>query len=292
MATLISLPVVQKELRQNLRGQAALVVENLYLVAIAGAAAIAVLAFGASGQPGWSVGYGAFWWLVAIQAVVAIVLGATLAAPVMAVESEQKTADMLTTTPLTGRALVWSKLLSSFLVGTAMLSMSVPIAMGVFMLGGVSPEVALASFAVLYGALGLGVTCGLFYSTALNRTAAAVPVAVLGALGITFVFSGLAEASPALATFSPYASVSFVLSTRSVPLFMTSVPAWVVSGVLWLAAIVCLAEASAQRVALPRLRRLWGVRRRFAALVFVMSLAAVGSMGAIRPEGQWCVGST
>jgi hypothetical protein len=144
MAGMISDPLVRKELRQNLRGPAALVLENLYLLGIAVTAVVAVLIYGAGSGPGWVAGEGGFFWLVAIQAVLGVVLGATVAAPSMTVEAEQKTLDTLTTTPLGSAGLIWSKLLSSFLVGAAMLSMSVPIAAGVFVLGGVSLGPAIA----------------------------------------------------------------------------------------------------------------------------------------------------
>jgi hypothetical protein len=292
MARTISDPLVRKELRQNLRGPAALVLENLYLLGIAAAAIVAVLAYGAGSGPGWVAGEGGFFWLVVIQAVLGVVLGATIAAPSMTVEAEQKTLDILTTTPLSSAALIWSKLLSSFLVGAAMLSMSVPIAAGVFVLGGVSLGPAIASYVLLYGAVALGAAWGLFCSARQGRTAAAVPVAVLGALGIAFVFSGLEDSSPALAAFSPLTSVRYAVAGQSVPVFMAALPACVISAVLWLGAILTLGEAAKQRLVLPRLRRLWRVRYLFGMLAFAMCLAAVGSMGAIRPEGAWCSGST
>jgi ABC-type transport system involved in multi-copper enzyme maturation permease subunit len=292
MAGMISDPLVRKELRQNLRGPAALVLENLYLLGIAVTAVVAVLIYGAGSGPGWVAGEGGFFWLVAIQAVLGVVLGATVAAPSMTVEAEQKTLDTLTTTPLGSAGLIWSKLLSSFLVGAAMLSMSVPIAAGVFVLGGVSLGPAIACYVVLYGAVALGVAWGLFCSARLARTAAAVPVAVLGALGIVFIFTGLEKSSPALAVFSPLSSVRYAVAGQDVPVFMATLPAWVISAVLWLGAILTLSEAAEQRLVLPRLRRLWRVRCLFGMLAFVMCLAAVGSMGAIRPEGAWCVGST
>ncbi|MBM3474567.1 MAG: hypothetical protein FJX75_14990 [Armatimonadetes bacterium] len=292
MDPIISVSVVRRELRQNLRGPAALVLENLYLLGIVVAAVVAVFAYGAGTGPGWVAGEGGFYWLVIIQAVLGVVLGATIAAPSMTVESEQKTLDILTTTPLSSTGLIWSKLLSSFLVGAAMLSMSVPIAAGVFVLGGVSLGPAVATYVVLYGAVALGAAWGLFCSARLVRTAAAVPVAVLGAAGIAFVFSGLQKESPALAAFSPLTSVRYAVVGQGVPLFMAALPAWVLSGVLWLGAILTLGEGAKERLVLPPLRRQWRVRCLFAALAFVMCLAAVGSMGAVRPEGVWSSGST
>jgi len=290
MASVINLPLIEKELRQSLRGHAALVLENLCLIAFIGIALVVTLMYDPSGSPSWQAGAGAFWMLVTVQAVLAVVFGAAMAAPSLTVEGEQKTYDILASTPLVSRQIVWGKLLAGFLGGSTLLFVSAPIAAGVFLLGGVSLGGAVCSYVILFGALALGVALGLHCSVAVRRTAAAVPLAVAGALGILFVFLSFSQSSEALAAFSPLASVKQLSSGYPVGLFNLGAPVWLVSLVLWVVAALTLAEAAVEGLTHPVLRRLWGVRWRFALLVFVMALATVGSLKLTGDRQAMCAG--
>lgn len=292
MESIISVPLVKKELRQNLRGHAALALGNVYLIGIFLAAVYAVFDRDPAYTPAWQIGGHAFWWLMAIQAVVAVVLGATVAAPSMTAETEQKTLDILASTPLSPRQVVWSKWLAAFMAGGAVLAMSLPVAAAIFGLGGVSPGLAASSWVLLYGALAIGAALGIYCSVAVGRTAAAVPLAVIGALGLTFAVAQLSDSSPAVAAFSPLGSVLRLGDGGHVPLFGAAVPVWVVPVVLWSGAMLALGEGAAQRLTPPALRRVWGPRWQFAAFAFLLALAAVGSLMALGGEGVWCVGST
>jgi ABC-type transport system involved in multi-copper enzyme maturation permease subunit len=293
MAANLSIPLVQKELRQGLRGAAAMVLDNLYLLAIAGTALIAVIGSQASGAtPAWKSGSMAFWLLGCVQAVLLAVLGAAVTAPTVTQENEQKTYDILVTTPLSVTQLIWSKLASGFMITATVLTLSLPIAGGLFVLGGVPIGPAFWSYVVLYAGVALAVAIGVFCSATVGRTAFAVPLSVLGTLAVVFVFLSLNDSAPALASFSPLGSVLLLQKRPEIPFFGFVIPAWSASLVLWVPAVLTLAEAAVQRLRAPRLRRLWGVRWRFASLAFLLAMAAMGSLSRINPTGQWCVGST
>ena len=124
MERTISLPLVKKELRQNLRGPATLVLENAYVVAAAVAAIVVCVKCGEASDPSWQTGKAAFWMLTWGQAAMVTVLGAASGASSTSVEQEQKTLDIILSTPLTHRELVWGKLLggsSISILGVALL---------------------------------------------------------------------------------------------------------------------------------------------------------------------------
>ena len=292
MRAIVNIPLVKKELRQSLRGPAALAMENAYLLGIAATGLFAVLAGGFGSVPTWQTGERVFWLVMMIQSVFAVVLGASVAAPAMAAESEQKTLDILAATPLSPHQIVWSKLVAAALVAAGVLATSLPMAASLFALGGVSPGLAVWSWILVCGAAAVGAALGLYCSVMVGRTAAAVSLAVIVGLGAVFAFNALVDSSPALAAVSPLGSVTRLGEGPRVPLFGALVPVWVVPVVLWGGAMLVLGGSAAQRLTPPALRRLWSVRWQFAAFSFLLALVAMGSLAALGSEEVWCVGST
>ncbi|MBM3471694.1 MAG: ABC transporter permease [Armatimonadetes bacterium] len=285
MAHILSRPLITKELRQTLRGPAALVLQNLLLTVAAVTAVVACLGGGSGETPTWQIGARTFWILMSIQAVMAVLLGAALTAPGVSSEHEQKTIDILRSTPLASRQIAWSKFTGALLTGCAVLGVSLPVAVGLFFLGGVSTTALVCAYILLFGALVWGAMLGLYCSALTRHTAAAVPVAIIGALVVAVVTAPFAQGPSALAALTPLGTLLRMLEGGDVRLFGAAIPVWAAGLLAWCVAAATLAEASVQLLTEEHRRRLWGTRWRFGILFLLVALAAVGSLDLLRRVG-------
>jgi ABC-type Na+ efflux pump permease subunit len=273
MRGLLSPPLIRKELRDVARGPGLLVVKNVYLLAVAGVAAYACLV-GASGQPAWDAGRMAFWGVAYLQAVLGLVVAAALTSSLVTAEREQKTLDILATTPISTRQIVAGKLLGALSLLTAVFLVGVPVAAACFLFGGVGLSVAVQAELLLCAAVALGVGLGLYCSSIVGRTVAATSLAV----GAALLLTGAGSVTDAAGPLSPLTAVGLLASGTPAAIFGGALPVLLLSIVYWGLILAALVEGATQALRHPSHRRLWGTRVRFGLLAAAAVLVAVGSL--------------
>ena len=103
----------------------------------------------------------------------------------ISLEREKQTLEMLAATPITSLAIVLGKLLSALIYVWLLIAASIPLTAVVFVFGGVAPDDLLRGYLVLIvTALGLG-AFGLFCSSLVKRTQAAIGDHVFGVLALS-----------------------------------------------------------------------------------------------------------
>ncbi len=275
MSRALSPPLVRKELRDMLRGHAAFALESGNLLVAAIVALVACSTTAMQDGPTWGAGQSAFWTLLIIEAALGAILGAAITSPTITGEREQKTLDILVTTPLDAGQVVWGKLLSSFAYLATVILVAVPVAAGAFVLGGVSLGAGLAATVLLFGGLAVGVAIGAYCSVLAGRTAAAAALAFGAAVALLVVGMARGAAGP----LSPVAAVVMIRDDAAVAVYCASLPVLVVSLVYWALLVFLLAEGAAQGLRHPEHRRLWGVRWRFALVIAAALIVGVGCLG-------------
>ena len=156
-------PVIVKELRGRMRGWRALIVLVVYLIVLSFITWLTYVAvagtMNSSGGPeSAQVGKFIFAVLVIFQTIMVSLLTPAFTAGSITSEREQKTYDLLMTTLLPARSVVFGKL-GSALAFVALLILAIaPLESLAFMFGGVSPEEIIISqvvFGLLLGPIGL-----------------------------------------------------------------------------------------------------------------------------------------
>src|SRR3569833_2108489 len=170
-------PVINKELRGRMRGPRAYWMMLVYLLILSIAMLIAYYtwrqhdAYG--GTPSFTVGRNFFRILFYVQATLVSLLTPALTSGAISVEREQRTYEMMRCTNLRPAAVVAGKLFSAVSFITLLLICSIPLVAVCFLVGGVSPDEVISTYAmlivdgVLFGAIGLA------WSTCAANTAAA-----------------------------------------------------------------------------------------------------------------------
>lgn len=168
-------PVIVKELRGRMRGWRAAVVLAIYLVILSG---ITWLVYSATrnagdslGSPqGSQVGKGIFFTLVGFQTVMVSLLTPAFTAGSITSEKEQKTYDLLMTTLLSARSIIFGKLGSALAYVVLLILAVAPIESLAFMFGGVSPEEIILSQVVMVAAAILFASVGIFWSSVMRSS--------------------------------------------------------------------------------------------------------------------------
>lgn len=170
-------PVIVKELRGRMRGWRALVVLLIYLIVLSFITwltyvAVSANVSGTTGPESAQVGKFIFSVLVIFQTIMVSLLTPAFTAGSITSEREQKTYDLLMTTLLPARSVVFGKL-GSALAFVALLILAVaPLESLAFMFGGVSPEEIVISQVVMLVAALLFASVGTFWSSALRSSVA------------------------------------------------------------------------------------------------------------------------
>lgn len=190
-------PVLVKEFRTRMRGTRAywlLLIYTLLLAAIVG-----LMYFGyetaASQDPGVDantraardLGRNIYYFVFIAQAIMVALITPAITAGTVTIEREQRSYELLATTPLRPVDLIRGKLVAAVLFVLLLLTASLPLVSLSFLVGGVSPAEIFFSYllvalsALLYGAVGI------FWSAALKTTAAATVVTYLSVLSLFVV---------------------------------------------------------------------------------------------------------
>ena len=171
-------PVIVKELRGRMRGWRSVAILVIYLLILSLVTWLTFLAVGSYSSNNYYGGQSAqigktiFGVLVGFQTVMVALLTPAFTAGSITSEREQKTYDLLMTTLLSARSVIFGKL-GAALAWVALLILAVaPLQSLAFMFGGVSPEEVILSQVVLLMAAVLFASIGIFWSTIVKSSVA------------------------------------------------------------------------------------------------------------------------
>ncbi len=183
-----------KELRGRMRGKRAFIVLTIYLVLLAGFAAMVEILIERSFTTGFggsaafasaAIGQGIFTALLMLMTLQVVFLAPSSTSGGISLEREKQTLELLIATPISSLAIVVGKLLSALVWVFLLIAASIPLMAVVFVFGGIGPETVLAGYLVLLAtALGLG-SFGLACSSLVKRTTASTAISIFGVLAIT-----------------------------------------------------------------------------------------------------------
>jgi ABC-type transport system involved in multi-copper enzyme maturation permease subunit len=195
-------PVIVKELRGRMRGWRAAVVLIIYLLVLSLVtwlvyAAVHALASIEAGGGSSQVGKILFSTLVVFQTIMVSLLTPAFTAGSITTEREQKTYDLLMTTLLRPRSIIFGKLGAALAYVLLLILTIAPIESMAFLFGGVSPEEIVLSQVVMLAAAVLFASVGIFWSSLL-RSSVASNVLTYGTIifqliGIPFLYFTIAS---------------------------------------------------------------------------------------------------
>jgi ABC-2 type transport system permease protein len=177
-------PVTVKELRSRMRGRRAFVVLTIHVLAVSGLISLVYLVYAAAtdsmyGPDARQAGKTIFFTIVMMQTFLVALIGPSFTAGAISGEKERQTYDLLRTTLLSAKALVWGKLVSALSYVLLLILALIPLQSIAFLLGGVAlTELLLSQLLILTAAVAYALV-GLFYSS-LFRSTLASSVATLG----------------------------------------------------------------------------------------------------------------
>jgi ABC-type transport system involved in multi-copper enzyme maturation permease subunit len=180
-------PVVLKELRGRMRGARAFVLLSFHILVMSGFVTLLYTAYVASTSNVYSgldrrlLGKFVFGGVVGIELLLVCFITPAFTVGAISGERERQTYDLLRTTLLSARALVFGKLVAALSFILLLLVAALPLQSLAFLLGGVAPEeVAIATLMLMTTAFLFG-AAGLFFSSLMRRT--------LGATVLTYAFA-------------------------------------------------------------------------------------------------------
>ena len=184
--TLTRNPVVLKELRGRMRGARAFAVLTLHIFVMSGFVTLLYTAYTASANAPYSsfdrqtLGKVVFGGVVGIELLLVCFITPSFTVGAISGERERQTYDLLRTTLLSSRALVYGKLTAALFFVLLLLLAALPLQSLAFLLGGVAPEeIAIATLLLIAAAFLYG-SAGVFFSSLMRRT--------LGATVLTYSF--------------------------------------------------------------------------------------------------------
>lgn len=179
-------PVALKELRGRMRGARAFVVLTVYLLVMSAFITLLYAVYLSSNTSIYSrpdrmlLGKFVFGSVVGIETLLVCFIAPAFTVGAVSGERERQTYDLLRTTLLSERALVWGKLISALAYILLLLVAALPLQSLAFLLGGVAPEEVLIAALLLLATAFLFSAAGVFFSSLMRRT--------LGATILTYAF--------------------------------------------------------------------------------------------------------
>jgi ABC-2 type transport system permease protein len=180
-------PVLLKELRGRMRGARAFIVLTFHLLLMSGFVTLLYTVYAASAGSPYSgtdrqmIGKFVFFGVVGLELLMVCFLAPAFTVSAISGEREKQTFDLLRTTLLPARALVFGKLASALSYVLLLLLAALPLQSLAFLLGGVAPEEVVISLVLLIATAFLFCAAGLFFSSLMRRT--------LGANVLTYAFA-------------------------------------------------------------------------------------------------------
>lgn len=274
-------PLLVKEIRTRLRGKTVFIVQNLYLAFIL----FMVIGLIREDKRGWVAGYTVFYAIATFQVICLSIIIPAIAASALTIEKEQKTFDMLLTTPLKEWQIIWNKLIASVSYFLILLFVFVPTISVTFILGGVSLGQIFMAFLVTLDALLLAGIAAMYCSTIFKRTLSAVPVSMIAVAVLFFTVMVLGEESyPALGMLSPFAAIDEVGAGGEVGFFDRIIAFWIPhliqSGLLFGALFLATVEGIKPKA----MRNMTGARVMLWLALASMFIFAAGSLNYFKSD--------
>ncbi len=188
-------PVLLKEFRGRMRGGKAFILLTIYLVLLSGMVGIVLLSFTLTEQA--SYGYGSsgiseyigkvlFWVVAGSELMMVCFIAPALTAGAISSEHERQTYDLLRTTLLSAKSLVFGKFTSAVSFLILLLIVGFPLQSLAYLLGGVAIEEVLIAFLILVVTVLLFSAIGLFVSSFTKHNLVATVVSYVIANLIVF----------------------------------------------------------------------------------------------------------
>lgn len=171
-------PVIVKELRGRMRGWRAVVILVSYLLILSFVTWLTFLAVGSWSSSGFGgpessqIGKLIFSVLVFFQMLMVALFTPAFTAGAITSEREQKTYDLLMTTLLPARSVIFGKLGSAVAWVALLILAAAPLESLAFLFGGVSPEEVILSQVVMFVAAILFASIGIFWSCVVRSSVA------------------------------------------------------------------------------------------------------------------------
>lgn len=225
-------PVLAQELRRRVRAHRAWILLSSYLALTSVVTLLIYLAYATSRSSysynsGGEIGKAIFYTVIFTTLVQVCIITPSLAAGSIAGEKENQTFDLLITTPLSSRQIVVGKLFAALAYVVLLIFAVLPLAGLSFLFGGISAiEMGVSLVTVLVTAM-LYATVGIFFSTIMRTTLAAVTrsqaVVIFFLLAVPFLLLivGIANIDFFGETFSVYIFGTMLSSHPFIALGMT-----------------------------------------------------------------------
>lgn len=187
-------PVVLKELRGRMRGGRAFIILTLYLIVTGGIISLVYFGFYLSTfntttvgpDIRRSVGKAVFFAVAGMELMMICFIAPALTAGSIAAERERQTYDILRTTLLSARSLVFGKLASSLGYIWLLLFAGLPLLSLAYLFGGISIEEVLIAILMMLVTSIFFSAMGLFYSSFMKRTLGPTVLSYATALAVVF----------------------------------------------------------------------------------------------------------
>jgi len=185
-------PVVLKEMRSQMRGERAFIIITVYLVLMSILIGLIYLGFASAEDtsPTTSIRQGlgktVFGAVVGLELMMVCFLSPALTSGAIAAERERQTYDLLRTTLLPARSLVFGKLVSALSFLLILLFVGFPLQSMAFLFGGVSLEEVLIALLMLVATAFFFSGIGLFISSFMKSTLASTVVSYIVAILLSF----------------------------------------------------------------------------------------------------------
>lgn len=278
----LSWPAIKKEVRMRMRGKGIFIIENLYVLFL-GAVIITVFALSGFKGAGWEVGQQLFGWLATVQILLLVFISPTITASAITLERDQKTYDILRSTPLTPPAILTAKLLACLSTFFVLALVSVPMISVCFVLGGVSPLQAVWTYCVTLVSMLLAGFLGLYLSTIFRRTLASIPVSGVSVIVFLIGTGVLSQFAPFLGMLNPLTAFSLIKGAWMTGYFSTEIPFWVPYLILSLLLCFWLYLQSVENLK-PQTKRNFVPSRIVLALLFASVLIGIFSTARFRQK--------
>lgn len=267
-------PVLVKEFRTRMRGTRAYWMLLGYTLLLAGVLAMMYFAYETStaaqagqlygninSQGARDLGRQIYYFVFIAQAIMVALITPAITAGTVSIEREQRSYELLVTTPLRPVDVIRGKLAAAVSFVVLLLTASLPLVSISFLVGGVSPaEIFFSYLLVALGAFVYG-SIGIFWSATLRTTAAATVVTYLTVLSLFILTmvpgmiaqgAGMAGGGTGSLPEAPFQSLNPLTATlRAVHpeyLFQAQIPTWISGALLNLLMGMLIANAAMARL--------------------------------------------
>ncbi len=271
-------PLLIKEIRTRMRGKTVFLIENIYLAIFIGLVLIFIKDMDSEHQNAWDAGAMLFMITVMMQAALLSVITPAIVASSITMEREQKTYDMLLTTPLKPWQIIVNKLVASTSYFIILLFLSIPVISIAFILGGVTSKQVFLSFAVTFDVLLLAGMLGMLCSAVFNRSITAVPVSMIVTLVMFGLLNAASEIFPAVSMLSPFTSIERITTNWNIGFYALQVPFWAPHFILAALLFATIFFATVERIKDERHRNMIPARVSLYLVITSLFIFSAGSM--------------